>query len=74
MASAKEVLERHRDRIMQLPDVIGIAITRCAEDSQRTCILVYTTTDEWPTELPKELEGYSVQIESKKNGFHISSP
>ena len=74
MASAKEVLERHRDRIMQLKNVIGIAITRCAEDPQRTCIVVYTTTDEWPAGLPKELEGYSVQLESRKKGFHISSP
>jgi hypothetical protein len=69
-ASLREVLEKHRDSIMQIPGVIGVGIGLSQTDRTKRCIVVYTTTDQRPPALPREIEGYELEIVRKKKGFH----
>lgn len=54
---------------MQLPDVIGVAVSRSSADPERACILVYYTGSDWPTGLPRELDGVPVELQFKTKGF-----
>jgi hypothetical protein len=53
---------------MQIGGVVGVAVGRSSSDAEKPCIIVYTTTDERPTELPSSLEGYEVEVH-KTTGF-----
>jgi hypothetical protein len=64
----KQVLERHRGRLLQIDAVVGIAIATSQEDPSRPCIVVYADVDEWPQDLPRELDGYPVELH-KVGGF-----
>ncbi len=68
--SLKEVLEKHRDSIMQISGVIGVGIGLSQTDPAKRCIVVYTTTGQWPPALPRQIEGHDVEIVKKKKGFH----
>ena len=58
----KEIIERHRARLLGIRGVIGIGAGVSATDPQRSCILVFADRDQWPDELPRELDGYPVEL------------
>jgi hypothetical protein len=66
--SLKDVIERHRHRIMQIKGVNGVGAGLSPSDHTTHCILVYAATDHWPDELEHEIEGYKVEI-VKSKGF-----
>ncbi len=69
-AGLKEVLDKHRDSIMQIPGVIGVGVGLSQTDPAKRVIVVYTTTSQWPPSLPRQIEGHDVEIVKKKKGFH----
>ena len=60
--SIDAVLAAHNDSLMAVPGVVGTAVGRC---SGAPCIrvLVTRTSDELRRRIPRELEGYPVQID-----------
>jgi hypothetical protein len=68
--SIKQVIQRHSKRIIKINGVVGIAAGAKAADPKERCILIYTNVDNWPAELPHQLDGYEVEIQ-KTSGFHI---
>lgn len=56
------VLERHRNELMAIPGVTGVAEGRC---DGRPCIKVYVTekTPEIAGKIPAEIEGFPVSVE-----------
>ena len=60
--SIEQVLSAHRDSLMAVPGVVGIAIGR---RQGAPCILVMVTqrTAELDRLLPRELEGYPVEVQ-----------
>lgn len=64
-----EVIARHRQSVMKLPGIVGIAGGLCTESPDEKCILVYSTTGEWPPDLPRELDGYRVELSKATGGF-----
>ena len=67
--SAAEVILRHREKIMAMPGVVGLAVARCRTKPNATCIHVYSRTGDWPSDLPRVLGAYSVEVVTKKGGF-----
>lgn len=65
----QEVIERHRKRLLKIDGIVGIAVGAAASDPNRRCIIVYASMDDWPAELPRELDGYDVELH-KSSGFH----
>mgnify|MGYP000850361814 FL=1 len=66
--SVREVVERHRKKILGIPGVGGIAAARHPTRPDELCIVVYTTGPANPPGIPAELEGYDVVTE-KGPGF-----
>ena len=64
----KQVLERHRGRLLQIEGVIGIAVGMSGDDPNKLCIVVYANRDEPPADLPRELDGHPVEMH-KVPGF-----
>jgi hypothetical protein len=58
----ESVLKKHTQRLISLPDVIGIAQ---GEFDRKPCIKVYVTrkTHELLRQIPSNLEGYMVIVE-----------
>lgn len=58
----EQVLKEHTEELMALPGVVGVAQSLCDE---RDCIKVYVAnmTPELEQKIPKELDGYQVDIE-----------
>ena len=56
------VLERHRDRLMQLPGVIGLYVGADAQSQLVLRILVLPNHPETVTRLPKTLDGVRVEV------------
>ena len=56
----KQVIERHRARLLAIPGVNGVAAGRSG--AGRHCVIVYGDLKERPAELPLELEGYPVEL------------
>ncbi len=71
MASSgwKEVIERHRKRLMGIPGVVGVGLGVSAEDPKSRRILVYTTSSSWPAGLPKTVEGRKIELKRVSGGF-----
>ena len=66
---AKAVLEAHRSRLMKIPGVIAVSFGISPSDPGKRCILVHATTDDWPTELPRSLDGFDVEVVRVPGGF-----
>lgn len=62
-------MEENRDAIMKIPGVQGVGVGLSPTQPGQHCILVYLTGNNWPATLPKEIEGYRVEIVETK-GFH----
>jgi hypothetical protein len=58
----KQVLERHRDRILRIEGVVGIAVGLSDRRPGTPCIVVYADLERWPDELPRDLEGHPVEV------------
>ncbi|HWO40832.1 MAG TPA: hypothetical protein VNO43_03410 [Candidatus Eisenbacteria bacterium] len=61
-AQIEQVLERHNERLLSIPDVTGTAI---GERDGRPCILVFVVkkTPELMKKIPSTLEGFQVVVE-----------
>lgn len=64
-----EVIARHRTSIMNIPGVIGVAAGRSRDEPGALCIRVYTTNEAWPEDLPRQLDGYAVELVRKAREF-----
>ena len=60
--SIETVLKKHTDALMAMPGVVGTAQSLCDD---KPCIKVYVValTPELQQKIPKDLEGYPVDIE-----------
>ncbi len=67
----KQVIDEQRGRVMNIPEVIGMSAGLSRSGSGEKCIVVYTTSGEWPKGLPQNLENYPVEIQKKTKGFKI---
>ena len=65
----KATLDKHRDSIMKIPGVVGVGVGLSPTESNKPCILVYTTTSQWPSDLPRQLDGHDVEVVRKRKGF-----
>ena len=59
--SIEAVFAAHRDSLMATPGVVGIAIGR-SHDAPCIRVMVTHKTAELDQRLPKELEGYAVEV------------
>ncbi len=59
----KQVIEKHRRTIMKIGGVRGVAAAMSAQEPHEPCVVVYATTDKWPAGLPRELDGYPVEVQ-----------
>ncbi len=64
----KQVLDRHRGRLLQIEGVVGLAVGLSGDDPAKHCIVVYARRNEPPADLPTELDGYPVELH-KVAGF-----
>jgi hypothetical protein len=67
--SLEDVIRSHRNRIMQIAGVIGIAGGLSQSASGQKCVLVYSTSEDWPDALPHEIDGFSVELVVRRRGF-----
>jgi hypothetical protein len=67
--SLEDVVRSHRNRIMQIAGVIGIAGGLSQSGSGQKCVLVYSTSADWPDALPHEIDGFSVELVVRRRGF-----
>jgi hypothetical protein len=72
-ASLRDVIEKHRARVMGVPGVVAIAAGISRSDPARRCVHVYVTltTAEWPDGLPHQLDGYDIEL-VKTPGFRAT--
>jgi hypothetical protein len=66
---AKAVLDAHRARLMKIPGVVGVSFGISPSDPGRRCILVHVTADDRPHDLPRELDGFDVEVVRVPGGF-----
>jgi hypothetical protein len=57
------VLAAHTDSLMAVPGVVGTAVGRCG-GAPCIRVLVTRTSDELRQRIPRELEGFPVQIDA----------
>jgi len=67
----KDVVERHRQQLLQVTGVAGVAAGVGQSDPQKLCIQVFVTTDQWPEGISHQIEGYDVEL-VKTPGFRAS--
>lgn len=60
--SIDAVLAAHNDSLMAIPGVVGTAVGRC-QGAPCIRVLVTRTSDELRRRIPRELEGFPVQID-----------
>lgn len=60
--SIDAVLAAHNDSLMAIPGVVGTAVGRC-KGAPCIRVLVTRTSDELRRRIPRELEGFPVQID-----------
>jgi hypothetical protein len=65
----EDVVRTHSDDIMKIPGVIGVGVGLSRSGSRKKCIVVYARSPGWPDALPRELDGYSVEIVVRRGGF-----
>ena len=66
---AHAVVEAHRARLMEIPGVVGVSFGLSPRDPHKRCILVHATTDDWPSDLPRTLDGFDVEVVRVPGGF-----
>ena len=59
---AGEIIAQHREAIMKMPGVVGLAVGQCRSHAADVCVLVYVKSDKWPENLPRRLDGYDVEL------------
>lgn len=64
----KQVIEKHRRKLMSIDGVCGVAAGASAHEPHEPCVIVYADTDQWPAQLPREVDGYPVELQ-KASGF-----
>ncbi len=67
-----EVVGKHRESIMRMPGVVGVAAGLCPDRTEK-CLLVYTKGKKWPKGLAEEIEGYRVEVVDAGKGFRPRS-
>lgn len=67
----KQVIDTHRTRLMKIHAVHGVAAGLSSSDPPRPCVIVYADTDQWPANLPRELDGFPVEMHSAR-GFQAT--
>lgn len=67
----KQVIDTHRSRIMTINGVHGVAAGMSSNDPPRPCVIVYADTDQWPANLPRELDGFPVEVHPAR-GFQAT--
>ena len=68
-SSLQAVVERCRHNFMKMPGVVGVGAGISPTQAGERRVLVYSTMGEWPPALPKQVEGYVVEIVKKSKGF-----
>lgn len=69
--SLKDVIDRHRAQVMDLPGVVGVAGGLSKVNPAIWCVQVYVATEGWPEGLPLTLDGYRVEL-IKTSGFRAT--
>lgn len=64
----RAVIERHRRRLLEIAGVVGVGAGMSAAEPRRPCIHVFADLDEWPPDLPRELDGFPVEL-CRTSGF-----
>ena len=54
---------------MKIPGVVGVSFGISPTRPGTRCILVHATTEEWPPDLPHELDGIEVEVVRVPGGF-----
>lgn len=67
-SSLKDVVERHRQQLLQVEGVAGVAVGQAKSGRRAPCIQIFVTTDRWPEGLSRRIEGYEVEL-VKASGF-----
>ena len=66
---ARAVLEAHRSRLMKVPGVVGVSFGISPSDPGKRRILVHTTSEGQPLDLPRVLDGFEVEVVRVPGGF-----
>jgi hypothetical protein len=67
--SPKQVLERHRKRLMKLTGVVGVGFGLSPTNPGKRCLLVYVSVADRPPGIPAQLDGYDVEVVRAPGGF-----
>lgn len=65
----KSTLDAHRARLMKIPGVVGVSFGISPTHPGKRCILVHATTEDWPPDLPRVLNGFDVEVVRVPGGF-----
>jgi hypothetical protein len=63
--SIQEVKDTWEKRLMDIPGVMGIGIS-LTKDRRERCIKVYANREASVAKIPREIEGYPVEVEVRK--------
>ena len=61
--SAREVKERHVNRVMSIPGVVSMGIAEGRDGKLVFVVGIEKQTEATMTKIPKEIEGYPVKVE-----------
>ncbi len=48
---------------MKIEGVRGVAAATTSQEPHEPCVVVYAATERWPAGLPRELDGYPVELQ-----------
>ena len=63
--SIQEVKEAWEKRLMSIPGVMGVGIS-LTKDTRERCIKVYANREASVAKIPREIEGYPVEVEIRR--------
>ena len=66
---SRAVLDRHRDRLLAIPGVLGVSFGLKPGSADVRCVLVHASGPGRPPGLPLEIEGYEVVLVPVPGGF-----
>ena len=61
----QEVKEAWEKRLMSIPGVMGVGIS-LTKDTREPCIKVYASREASVAKIPKEIEGYPIEVEVRE--------